>query len=74
MTTLEPITTDIHPAVGEWELPEFLAESDLPSRDGDRVIQYREALMKHISTLRTTTTPEGEECDDACVSRACPTC
>ena len=32
-------------------------------------IQYREALMKHISTLRTTTTPEGEECDDACVSR-----
>lgn len=37
-------------------------------------IQYREALMKHISTLRTTTTPEGEECDDACVSRACPTC
>ena len=49
MTTLEPITTDIHPAVGEWELPEFLAESDLPSRDGDRVIQYREALREAMS-------------------------
>jgi len=49
MTTLEPITTDIHPAVGEWELPEFLAESDLPSRDGDRLIQYREALREAMS-------------------------
>ncbi|MFG0307501.1 MAG: pyruvate dehydrogenase complex E1 component subunit beta [Phycisphaerales bacterium JB040] len=49
MTTLEQITTDIHPAVGEWELPEFLSESDLPSRDGERVIQFREALREAMS-------------------------
>jgi pyruvate dehydrogenase E1 component beta subunit len=46
---LSPITTEIHPALGHWELPEFPAEHDLPSRDGDRVIQYREALREAMS-------------------------
>lgn len=46
---LSPITTEIHPAVGHWELPEFPAEADLPSRDGDREIQYREALREAMS-------------------------
>jgi len=49
MTTLEMIDQQIHPAVGEWELPEFVAESALPSRDGDRVIQFREALREAMS-------------------------
>ncbi|MEQ8769873.1 MAG: alpha-ketoacid dehydrogenase subunit beta [Phycisphaerales bacterium] len=49
MTTLPMIESKIHPAVGEWELPEFVSESDLPSRDGDRVIQYREALREAMS-------------------------
>ena len=46
---LSPITSAIHPAVGEWTLPEFPAEHDLPSREGDRIIQYREALREAMS-------------------------
>ncbi len=49
MTTLPMIESKIHPAVGEWELPEFVAEADLPSREGDRVIQFREALREAMS-------------------------
>jgi len=47
--SLDPIDTKIHPAVGEWKLPEFVAESQLPPRDGDRIIQYREALREAMS-------------------------
>ncbi|MEM7628565.1 MAG: pyruvate dehydrogenase complex E1 component subunit beta [Planctomycetota bacterium] len=46
---LSPITTKIHPAVGEWDLPEFLPEDRMPSREGDRIIQYREALREAMS-------------------------
>ena len=53
MTTLPMIESKIHPAVGEWELPEFLAEADLPPREGapgqERIIQYREALREAMS-------------------------
>ncbi len=49
MTTLPMIESKIHPAVGEWELPEFVAEHELPSREGDRIIQYREALREAMS-------------------------
>ncbi|MEM1185103.1 MAG: alpha-ketoacid dehydrogenase subunit beta [Planctomycetota bacterium] len=49
MTTLAPIDSTVHPAVGEWELPEFLADHELPSREGDRVIQFREALREAMS-------------------------
>ncbi|MGP1271985.1 MAG: alpha-ketoacid dehydrogenase subunit beta [Phycisphaerales bacterium] len=49
MTTFDTITSRIHPAVGEWELPEFPAEHELPSREGDRIIQYREALREAMS-------------------------
>ncbi|MEM8757960.1 MAG: alpha-ketoacid dehydrogenase subunit beta [Planctomycetota bacterium] len=49
MTTFEAINTPIHPAVGPWELPEFLSEDQLPSREGDRVIQYREALREAMA-------------------------
>src|SRR5690606_8526717 len=49
MTTLPMIESRIHPAVGEWELPDFPAEADLPPREGDRVIQYREALREAMS-------------------------
>jgi pyruvate dehydrogenase E1 component beta subunit len=41
------IETEIHPAVGEWELPDF--SKPLPSREGDRLIQYREALREAMS-------------------------
>lgn len=46
MTTMPMIESQIHPAVGEWTLPEFVAESALPPREGDRVIQFREALRE----------------------------
>lgn len=46
MTTMPMIESQIHPAVGEWVLPEFVAESAMPSREGNRVIQYREALRE----------------------------
>jgi pyruvate dehydrogenase E1 component beta subunit len=50
MTTLPMIETDIHPAIVENpELPDFVAEHELPSRDGDRVIQFREALREAMS-------------------------
>ncbi len=49
MTTLEMIDTQIHPAVGEWTLPDFVDEADLPSREGDRLIQFREALREAMS-------------------------
>ena len=49
MTTLPMIETDIHPAVDNPELPDFVSESELPSRDGDRVIQFREALREAMS-------------------------
>lgn len=41
------IESAIHPAVGKWELPDF--DRKLPSREGDRVIQYREALREAMS-------------------------
>ena len=41
------IETEIHPALGEWELPDFT--KPLPSREGDRIIQYREALREAMS-------------------------
>ncbi len=43
------ITDEIHPAVGPWELPVFPEEHELPSRSGDRVIQFREALREAMS-------------------------
>ncbi len=49
MTTLPMIETEIHPAVDNPALPDFVAESELPSRDGDRIIQYREALREAMS-------------------------
>jgi pyruvate dehydrogenase E1 component beta subunit len=49
MTTLDTIETKIHPALGEWTLPDFVDEADLPSREGDRIIQYREALREAMS-------------------------
>ena len=49
MTTLPMIDSKIHPAVGPWELPEFVPEDQLPARDGDRVIQFREALREAMS-------------------------
>jgi pyruvate dehydrogenase E1 component beta subunit len=49
MTTLDLIESPIHPALGEWELPHFPAEHELPSREGDRVIQFREALREAMS-------------------------
>jgi len=47
--TLPTIDTEIHPAVSGVEIPEFLSESDLPSREGDREIQFREALREAMS-------------------------
>ena len=41
------IESAIHPAVGAWELPDF--DRALPSRAGDRVIQFREALREAMS-------------------------
>jgi pyruvate dehydrogenase E1 component subunit beta len=41
------IESEIHPAVGDWELPDFSAA--LPSFDGERVIQYREALREAMA-------------------------
>ncbi|MCL4220109.1 MAG: pyruvate dehydrogenase complex E1 component subunit beta [Phycisphaerales bacterium] len=41
------IDTHIHPAVGDWELPDF--SRPLPSRQGDRIIQFREALREAMS-------------------------
>jgi len=41
------IESAIHPAVGEWELPDF--DRALPSREGDRVIQFREALREAMA-------------------------
>jgi pyruvate dehydrogenase E1 component beta subunit len=39
-----------HPALeSPVELPEFLPEDRLPSREGDRLIQYREALREAMS-------------------------
>ncbi len=45
----ELIETPIHPAAGPWDLPEFVSEDQLPSRQGDRVIQYREALREAMA-------------------------
>lgn len=42
------IDTQLHPAVPDVELPEFLPEDQLPSRTGDRVIQFREALREAL--------------------------
>lgn len=46
---LSLITDEIHPALGAWELPRFLPEDRLPPREGDRIIQYREALREAMS-------------------------
>lgn len=46
---LDRITSPIHPALGPVEMPEFPAEHELPSREGDRIIQYREALREAMS-------------------------
>lgn len=47
--TMSMIESDIHPAVEGVEIPDFLSESDLPSREGDRIIQFREALREAMS-------------------------
>jgi len=47
--TMSMIDTDIHPAVSGVDIPEFLSESDLPSREGDREIQFRVALREAMS-------------------------
>jgi len=49
MTTLEMIDTPIHPAVPGVNLPTFVEEHELPSREGNRIIQYREALREAMS-------------------------
>jgi pyruvate dehydrogenase E1 component beta subunit len=49
MTTLPMIESEIHPAVENPELPDFVSEAELPSRDGDRIIQFREALREAMS-------------------------
>jgi len=49
MTTLPMIESQIHPAVDNPALPEFVSESDLPSREGNRVVQFREALREAMS-------------------------
>ncbi|MAY74040.1 MAG: pyruvate dehydrogenase complex E1 component subunit beta [Phycisphaerae bacterium] len=46
---LTEIKDAIHPALGKVEIPDFVSESELPSRDGDRVIQYREALREAMT-------------------------
>jgi pyruvate dehydrogenase E1 component beta subunit len=46
---LSLITEEIHPALGKWDLPTFLPESRLPPREGERVIQFREALREAMS-------------------------
>lgn len=43
------IESEIHPAVENPELPDFVSEAELPSRDGDRIIQFREALREAMS-------------------------
>ncbi len=43
---LSQITDRVHPVVGETHIPRFLPEHELPSREGDRVIQFREALRE----------------------------
>jgi pyruvate dehydrogenase E1 component beta subunit len=47
MGSMTMIESAIHPAVGAWELPDF--DRALPGRDGDRVIQFREALREAMS-------------------------
>ncbi len=50
MTRESPMTmidSAIHPAVGEWDLPDF--SKPLPSRDGDRMLQFREALREAMT-------------------------
>jgi pyruvate dehydrogenase E1 component subunit beta len=49
MTTMPMIETPIHPAVDNPALPVFLPEDQLPSREGNRIIQYREALREAMS-------------------------
>lgn len=49
MTTLPLIDTPIHPAVPGVDLPHFPEEHELPPREGDRVIQFREALREAMS-------------------------
>jgi pyruvate dehydrogenase E1 component beta subunit len=53
MTTLPMIESQIHPAIGAWELPHFPEEHELPSREGtpgkERIIQFREALREAMS-------------------------
>lgn len=43
------IESEIHPAVENPELPDFVSEAELPARDGDRIIQFREALREAMS-------------------------
>jgi len=49
MTTLQMIDTPVHNAVAGVQLPEFLPEDQLPAREGDRIIQFREALREAMS-------------------------
>jgi pyruvate dehydrogenase E1 component beta subunit len=46
---LSPITSRVHPVVGDVTIPDFVPEDQLPSREGDRVIQFREALREAMS-------------------------
>ncbi len=50
LPTIEPITDQIHPAIEDMlEMPEMLPNDQLPPFEGDRVIQYREALREAMS-------------------------
>lgn len=48
-TTLPMIESPVHPAVPGVDLPAFVAEHELPSREGSRAIQFREALREAMS-------------------------
>ncbi|MBL0926428.1 MAG: pyruvate dehydrogenase complex E1 component subunit beta [Phycisphaerales bacterium] len=47
--TLPIIDSPIHPALTNVSLPSFVDEHELPSREGSRVIQFREALREAMS-------------------------
>ena len=49
MPTPQMIESQIHPAVDNPPLPVFVPEDQMPSRVGDRIIQYREALKEAMS-------------------------
>jgi len=46
---LNRITERVHPVARDVTVPEFVPEDQLPSRDGERVIQFRQALREAMS-------------------------